>query len=81
MALYTNITSPAAKPSSSTLSRPPHGDNGDTGGNWTKYHNKNRNRGNGGSHNGKNSTGDGGHGDSSSQTTAPTDSDGWTNAP
>jgi hypothetical protein len=80
-ALYTNIASLAAKPPSSTPSRPPHGGNGDTGGNRSKYHNKNRNSDNDGGHNGKNSTGGGGRGGSSNQTTAPTDSDGRTNAP
>jgi hypothetical protein len=79
--LYTNIASPAAKPPSSTPSRQPHGGNGGTGGNRSKYHNKNRNSGNGDGHNDKNSTGDGGRGVSSSQTTAPTGSDGRTNAP
>jgi hypothetical protein len=39
-ALYTNIASPAAKLPSSKPSRPPHGSNGGTGGNRTKYHNK-----------------------------------------
>jgi hypothetical protein len=38
--LYTNVASPAAKPSSSTLSRLPNGGNGGTGGNQTKYNNK-----------------------------------------
>jgi hypothetical protein len=66
--LYTNIASPAAKPLSSTLSRPPHGGNG---GNRSKYHNKNRNSGNGGGHNDKNNIGDGGLGGSYSQITAP----------
>jgi hypothetical protein len=80
-ALYTNIASPAIKPPYSTPSRPPHGGHGSTGGNRPKYHNKNRNSGNGGSHNGKNSIGDGGCGGSSSQTTAPTGSDGRTNTP
>jgi hypothetical protein len=79
--LYTNIASPTAKPSSSTPSRPPHGDNGGTSGNRSKYHNKNRNRDNGGGHNYKNITGGGGRGGSSSQTTVPTSSNGWTNAP
>jgi hypothetical protein len=69
-ALYTNITSPATKPPSSTPSRPPHGGSGGIGGNRSKYHNKNRNCGNGGGHNGKNNTGGGGRGGSSSQTTA-----------
>jgi hypothetical protein len=76
-ALYTNIAPPTAKPPSSTPSRPPHGG---TGGNWTKYHNKNRNSGTGGGHNGKNNTGGGGHSGSSSQPTAPTGSNGRTNA-
>jgi hypothetical protein len=80
-ALYTNVASPAAKSPSSTPSRPPHGGNGGTGGNRTKYNNKNRNSGNGGGHNGKNSTGGGGRGGSSGQTTAPTGSNGRTNAP
>jgi hypothetical protein len=70
-ALYTNVTSPTAKPPSSTPSRPSNGGNSGTGGNQTKYNNKNRNSGNGGGHNGKNSTGNGGRGGSSSQTTAP----------
>jgi hypothetical protein len=69
-ALYTNITSPATKPPSSTPSRPPLGGSGGIGGNRSKYHNKNRNSGNGGGHNGKNNTGGGGRGGSSSQTTA-----------
>jgi hypothetical protein len=79
-ALYTNITSPAAKPPSSTPSRPPHGGNGGTGGNRSNYHNKNRNSGYGSGHNGKNRTGGGCRGGSSSQITASTGSDGWTNA-
>jgi hypothetical protein len=79
-ALYTNIASLEPKPPSFTPSRPPHGGNGGTSGNWSKYHNKNYNSGNGGGHNDKNSTGDGGHGGSSSQTIAPTGSDGRTNA-
>jgi hypothetical protein len=69
--LYTNVASPAAKPLSSTLSRPPTGGNGSAGGNRTKYHNKNRNSGHGGGHNGKNSISDRGRGGSSGQTTAP----------
>jgi hypothetical protein len=81
MALYTNIASPTAKPSSSMPSRSPHGGNDGIGGNRSKYHNKNRNSGNGGGHNDKNSTDGGGHDVSSSQTTAPTGSDGRTNAP
>jgi hypothetical protein len=79
--LYTNAASPAAKPPSSTPSCPPNGGNGGTGGNRNKYNNKNRNSGNGGGNNDKNSNGDGGRGGSSGQTTAPTDSDGRTNAP
>jgi hypothetical protein len=67
-ALYTNVAYPAAKPPSSTSSRPPHDGNG---GNRTKYTNKNHNSGNSGGHNGKNSTDDGGRGVSSRQTTAP----------
>jgi hypothetical protein len=62
-------------------SRPPHDDNGGTGGNRSKYHNKNRNSGNGSGHNGKNNIGGGGRGGSTSQTTAPTGSDGRPNAP
>jgi hypothetical protein len=80
-ALYTNIASPAAKPPSSMPSRPPNGGNGGTGGNQTKYNNKNCNSGNDGGHNGKNRIGGGGCGGSSGQTTAPTGSDGRTNAP
>jgi hypothetical protein len=76
--LYTNIASLAAKPPSSTPSRPPHGGNDD---NRSKYHNKNRNSSNGSGHNGKNSIGDGGLGGSYSQITAPTSSDGRTNTP
>jgi hypothetical protein len=38
--LYTNITSPTAKPLFSTPSHPPHGGNGGTGGNRSKYHKK-----------------------------------------
>jgi hypothetical protein len=78
MALYTNAAFPTAKPPSSTPSRPP---NGGIGGNRNKYNNKNRNSGNGGGNNGKNSNSDGGCGGSSCQTTAPTGSDGRTNAP
>jgi hypothetical protein len=77
-ALYTNFASPTAKPPSSTSSRPPHGGNG---GNRTKYHNKNCNSGTDDGHNSKNSTGGEGRGVSSSQPTAPTSSDGRTNAP
>jgi hypothetical protein len=80
-ALYTNATSPAAKPPSFTPSHSPNGGNDGTGGNWNKYNNKNRNSGNGGGNNGKNSNGSGGRGDSSDQTTTPTGSDGRTNAP
>jgi hypothetical protein len=47
-AFYANVASPAAKPLSSTPSRPPHGGNSGTGGNQTKSNNKNRNSGNGG---------------------------------
>jgi hypothetical protein len=71
---------PGGQPPSSTPSRPPNGGNGGTGGNQNKYNNKNCNSGNGGGNNGKNSNGGGGHGDSSGQTTAPTGSDGRTNA-
>jgi hypothetical protein len=78
MALYTNAASPAAKPPSSTPSRPPNGGNNGTSGNRNKYNNKNRNSSNGG---GKNSNNGGGHGGSSGQTTAPTSSNGRTNAP
>jgi hypothetical protein len=46
--LYTNIASLTTKPPSSTSSHPPHGG---TGGNRSKYHNKNHNSGNGGDHN------------------------------
>jgi hypothetical protein len=68
-ALYTNVASPAANPSSSTPSRPPTGGNSSVGGNRTKYHNKKRNSSHGGGHNGKNNTG--GRGGSSGQTTPP----------
>jgi hypothetical protein len=81
MALYTNAASPAAKPLSSIPSCPPNGGNGGTGGNQNKYNNKTRNRDNGGGNNGKNNNGDRGPGGSSSQTTAPTCSDGRTNTP
>jgi hypothetical protein len=77
MALYTNAASPAAKPPS----RPSNGRNGGTGGNRNKYNNKNHNSGNGGGNNGKNSNSGGGRGGTSGQTTAPTGSDGRTNAP
>jgi hypothetical protein len=80
-ALYTNAASPAAKPPYSTLSRPPNGENGGTGGNRNKNNNKNRNSGNGGGNNDKNSNSGGGRGGSSGQTTAPIGSDGRTNAP
>jgi hypothetical protein len=79
-ALYTNVASLAAKPPSSTPSRLPHGGNGGNSGNRTKYNNKNHKSGNVGDHNDKNSTGGRGRGGSSRQTTAPTGSDGWTNA-
>jgi hypothetical protein len=78
--LYTNVASPAAKQPSSTPSHPLKGSIDGTGGNRTKYNNKNRNSSNGGGHNGKNNTGGGGRGDSSDQTTTPTGSDGRTNA-
>jgi hypothetical protein len=71
MTLYTNVASPAAKPSSSTPSRPPNNRNGSAGSNRPKYHNKNRNSDHGGGHNGKNNTDGGGRGSSSGQTTAP----------
>jgi hypothetical protein len=80
-ALYTNVASPAAKPPSSTPSRPPNGGNGSTDGNRNKYNNKNRNSGNGGGNNDKNNNNGGGCGGSSGQTTAPTGSNGRTNAP
>jgi hypothetical protein len=73
MALYTNAASPAAKPPSSTPSRPPNGGNSGTGGNRNK-NNK------GGGNNGKNSNSGGGRGGSSGQTTAPIGSNGRTNA-
>jgi hypothetical protein len=57
------------------------GGNGSTGGNRSKYHNKNSNSGNAGGHNRKNSTGGGGRGGPSSQTNNPTGSDGQSNAP
>jgi hypothetical protein len=79
--LYTNVESPAAKPSSSTPSRPPNGRNGSTSGNRTKYNNKNRNSSNDSGNNDKNSNDDGGRGGSSGQTTTPTGSAGRTNAP
>jgi hypothetical protein len=79
--LYTNAASPVVKPPSSTPSRPPNGGNGGTGGNRNKYNNKNYNSGNDGGNNGKNSNAGGGRGGSSAQTTAPTGSDGRTNAP
>jgi hypothetical protein len=79
--LYTNVASPVAKPPSSTPSRPPNGGNDGTGGNRTKYNNKNRNSGNDGGHNSKNNTDGRGRGDSSGQTTAPTGSTSRTNAP
>jgi hypothetical protein len=79
--LYTNAVSPVAKPPSSTPSRPPNGGNGGTGGNRNKYNNKNHNSGNGDGNNGKTSNGGGDRGGSSGQTTAPTSSDGKTNAP
>jgi hypothetical protein len=76
--LYTNAASPAAMPLSSMSSCPPNGGNG---GNQNRYNNKNRNSGNGGGNNSKNSNGGGGRGGSSGQITAPTGSDGRTNAP
>jgi hypothetical protein len=80
-ALYTNAASPVVKSSSSTPSRPSNGGNDGTGGNRNKYNNKNRNSSNGGGNNSKNSNDSGGRGGSSGQTTAPTGSDGRTNAP
>jgi hypothetical protein len=62
---YTNVVSPAAKPPSSTPSRPPNGGNDSIGGNRTKYNNKSCNSDNGGGHNGKNSTDGGSHAGSS----------------
>jgi hypothetical protein len=76
-ALYTNTTSPTAKPPSSTPSRPPSGGNG---GNRNKNNNKNRNIGNDSDNNDKNSNDSGGRSSSSGQTTAPTASDGRTDA-
>jgi hypothetical protein len=81
MMLYTNVESPVAKPPSSTPSRPPNGGNSGTGSNRNKYNNKNRNSDNGGGNNSKNSNSGEGYGGSSGQTTAPTGSDGRTNAP
>jgi hypothetical protein len=63
MVLYTDIASPMTKPPSSTPSRPPHDG---TGGNRSRYHNKNRNSGNDSCHNSKNNTGNGGRDGSSS---------------
>jgi hypothetical protein len=80
-ALYTNTACPAAKSPSSTQSCLPNGGNDGTGAKWNKYNNKNCNSGNGGGNNGKNSNGGGGRGGSCGQTTAPTGSDGRTNAP
>jgi hypothetical protein len=71
MALYTNATSPVAKPQSSTPSRSSNGENGGTGGNRNKYNNKIRNSSNGGGNNSKNSNGGGVRGGSCGQTTAP----------
>jgi hypothetical protein len=71
---------PAAKPQCSTPSRPPNGENGGTDGNRNKYNKKNRNSGNDDDNNGKNSNGGEGRGGSSGQTTAPTGSDGKTDA-
>jgi hypothetical protein len=79
--LYTNTASPTAKPLSSLPSRPPYDGNGGTGGNQNKYNNKNCNSSNGGGNNSKNNNGSGVRGGSSGQTTAPTSSDGRTNAP
>jgi hypothetical protein len=76
--LYMNSTKPPTAP---TVLHPPHGGNGRTCGNRSKYHNKNHNSGNGGGHNDKNSIGGRGRGGSSSQTTTPTGFDGRTNAP
>jgi hypothetical protein len=70
-ALYTNSTSPEAKPPSSTPSRLPNGGNSDTGGNRNKHNNKNRNSGNGGGSKSKNNNNGGGCCGSSGQTTAP----------
>jgi hypothetical protein len=75
--LYTNAASPVAKPPS----RPPNGRNDGTCGNRNKYNNKNHDSGNGNGNNDKNNNDDGGRGGSSDQTTAPTGSDGRTNAP
>jgi hypothetical protein len=80
-ALYTNVASLAAKPPSSTPSRPANGGNSSTSGNRNKYNNKNHNSGNGSGNNDKNSNDDGGRGGSSGQTIAPIGSDGRTNTP
>jgi hypothetical protein len=81
MMLYINVASPAVKPPSFTLSHPSNDSNGGTGGNRTKYNNKNCKNGNDSGHNGKNSTDGGGRGESSLQTIASTGFDGRTNAP
>jgi hypothetical protein len=79
-ALYTNAASPVAKPPSSRPSCSPNDENGGTDGKRNKYNNKNRNSDNDDGNNDKNSNGDRGRGGSSDLTTAPTSSDGRTNA-
>jgi hypothetical protein len=80
-ALYTNVVPPAARPPSSTPSRPPNGGNSDNCGHRNKNNNKNRNDGHGGGNNGRNSNDSDGHNSSSGQTTAPTDSNDRTGTP
>jgi hypothetical protein len=86
--LYTNTAPPAARPPSSTLSRPPSGGNSGNGGHQNKNKNKNRNDGHGGGNdghgggnNGRNNNGSGDRNSSSGQITASTASDGRTGTP
>jgi hypothetical protein len=69
MALYTNTAPPAARPPSSTPSRPPSGGNSGNSGHQNKNNNKIRNGGHGGGNNGRNSNGSGGCNGFSGQTT------------
>jgi hypothetical protein len=63
--LYTNAAPPAARPPSSTPSRPPSGANSGNGGHRNKNNNKNRNSGHGSGSNSRNSNGSGSRNSSS----------------
>jgi hypothetical protein len=80
-ALYTNVVPLAARPSSSTLSHLPSGDNSGNSGHRNKNNNKNCNGSHGGGNNSRNNNGSGGRTSSSGQPTVPTASDGGTGTP